>query len=140
MVAKRRKRLARFTHGAPTVAWVNEMNAQCAAMLAHAKNLFESCDSLDTAVRDTICEGLAFIVHSAYDCKSCALDLEGEASWAFISTSTAEWFRTRGFAEWFCHGAGACFNTSRPRDLRCMNIAVRRSRAPKKKASTKKAA
>jgi hypothetical protein len=117
-------------------AFIKSMNAQCDMMLTHAKELYEKCDMLDTAVRDTVCKGLAYIVHSAYDCKSCALDLQGEASWSFISNATAEWFRTRGFAEWFCHGAGACFNTSRPRDLGvtgAFNFGVRRLRRVKSK-------
>ena len=68
-------------------------------------------------VRDGICTGLAYLVHAAYDCEACALGMHDEAFHSFISSATANWFRDRGFAEWFCSAAASQFSTSRPRIL-----------------------
>ena len=83
--------------------------------LDRAGELFEACDSMDTAVRDSVCTGLAYLVNAGYDCQACALDIEQFHE--FVDKKTAEWFRSRGFAEWFCQGAAALFNSSKPRIL-----------------------
>lgn len=96
----------------------SKWNASADALLQHASEIWKGADLFDTAVRDTIAEGLAYIVHSAFDCRAIALELRDfESINSFIDNSTAEWFRERGFAEWFCCAAGALFNCSRPRIL-----------------------
>lgn len=73
---------------------------------------------LDTAVRDEIAQGLGSLVHAAYDALASSMEIPDTAAWlAFIDNATAEWFRQRGFAEWFCLAAAQSFNTSRPRTL-----------------------
>ena len=97
---------------------------------------------LDTAVRDNVAQGLAYLVYSAYDSLACSRDLGSAAdhyasSYAFISGSTAEWFRERGFAEWFCIGAGSLFNNQRPRVIHeePVKIIRRRSAGKRRKAA-----
>ena len=80
-----------------------------------AGELFESSDAMDTAVRDEVCTGLAYLVHAGYDSQACALEIEQFHD--FVDKKTAEWFRSRGFAEWFCIGAACGFNSSKPRIL-----------------------
>ena len=72
---------------------------------------------LDTSVRDVFADGIARLLHVAYDCQGCGLGLNGEAFWGFIQSSIAEWFRSRGFSEWYCQGAANLFHISRPRVL-----------------------
>jgi len=79
--------------------------------------IFDAADRLDTAVRATVSTGLAYLLHSAYDSQAVNLGLEGLAFSAFPDSCTAEWFRNRGFAEWFCIGAGNLFHSSPPRVL-----------------------
>lgn len=102
----------------PSPSFVRDMNRT-------ADNILEYCDQLwrsdaaipDTAVRDVIADGIARLLYAAYDCKGCALGLNDEAFHGFISSSVGSWFRTRGFAEWYCEGAGTLFNNTRPRIL-----------------------
>ena len=86
-------------------------------LLKTADETWRQCDLLDTAIRDDVAEGLAYIVYAAYDTKAVNFKLDTAAWTAFVETSTQEWFRMRGFAEWFCLGAGSLFRRSRPRDL-----------------------
>ena len=93
----------------------------------YADETLKACDEtwkraagLDTAVSDSVAQGLAFLVHSAYDSLSTSKAIgygsdDYAASIAYIAGATAQWFRDRGFAEWFCLAAGSLFNTSRPR-------------------------
>jgi hypothetical protein len=93
-------------------------NQAAESILSHCKEVFDLAYNFDTAVRDTVSEGLAFLVWSAFDCRAIALDFKDyESRNAFIDNSTAEWFRQRGFVEWFVAGAAALFHTTPPRRL-----------------------
>ena len=118
---RRRRRLRKATHRFPSPSAVAAYRAQADRYLKQVSEIFKDSANLDTAVRDSISTGLASIVHAAHDC----------LAWAFIESSTAEWFRTRGFAEWFCAGAANLFCTSRPRIL--SECIVFPKRAKKKK-------
>jgi hypothetical protein len=81
---------------------------------------WDAAAGLDTAVRDDVAQGLAYLVYSAYDSISVSKAIgfgsdDYSSSYAFISGSTAQWFRDRGFSEWFCIAAGCLFNNQRPR-------------------------
>jgi hypothetical protein len=75
------------------------------------------CEGLDTAISDVTLDGLARLLHVAYDCQACSLGLDGAAFSSFAGNCTAEWFRERGCAEWYCTGSATLFTTSRPRVL-----------------------
>lgn len=78
----------------------------------------------DTAVRDSAAQGLAYIVNAAYDCRASGMDFAGTQEWlTFIEASTAQWFRDRGFVEWFCGAAANLFRTTPPRLLRTKGAA-----------------
>ena len=81
-------------------------------LLDAAGGIFKISSDLDTTVRDSVAEGLARIVHAAYDSQALSLCLDLDAFDGFIRSSTEEWFRSRGFAEWFCVGAGNQFQTT----------------------------
>lgn len=97
-----------------------------------AEELWREADTLDTAVRDTVAKGLADIVYAAYDCIASSLDLSTDAWSAYIDHATGEWFRARGFAEWFCVGASTGFRTSRPRVLSTQAIPLKRAKNTRK--------
>ena len=78
-----------------------------------AGEIFEASGDLDTIVRDTVAEGLAYIVHTAYDCQACSVDLGPASFHDFVAKKTEEWFTSRGFVEWFAHGAAVLFDSSR---------------------------
>lgn len=82
------------------------------SMLNHAEALLNAAANLDTSVRDIVSEGLARIVYAAYDTEACAQCISDFDSTAYIQTKTYEWFRDRGFVEWFCAGASTLFSTS----------------------------
>ena len=110
------------------------MKALGVQFLSHAERIFDASADLDTAVRDEISQGLAHVVHSAYDSIACGMDIEDTTAWmAFIDNATAEWFRQRGFAEWFCLAAASGFRSSRPRTLTENRIKVRRIGNPRRK-------
>jgi hypothetical protein len=81
--------------------------------LEMAGEIFDSCRDLDTTVSDTVLQGLAYIVHTAYDSQACSVGLDTGSFHDFIAKKTAEWFSSRGCAEWFCQGAAALFSTQR---------------------------
>lgn len=88
------------------------------AMLKHCEEVWAISGGFDTAVGDTVAEGLAHLLNAAYDCRAIAMDFRDfESRNSFIDGSIAEWFRVRGFAEWFCLAAASGFRTSRPRVL-----------------------
>lgn len=93
--------------------------------------IFDRIGDVDTAVGDGIAKGLAYIVEAGYDCQATSLELQDEAFWSFTQSSTAEWFRSRGFAEWFCQGAGHCWRTHPPRIRRVPNVVIRKKEASK---------
>jgi hypothetical protein len=108
--------------------------------LAVCADRWNAAAGLDTAIRDDVAQGLAYLVYSAYDSISASRAMGfGEdtyaSGYAFVSGSTSQWFRERGFAEWFCIAAGCLFNNQRPRILSEMNHKVRRVRPRKKKAA-----
>ena len=104
-------------------------------LLDMAAEIWKDAAGFDTAVRDQIAEGLAYIVHAGYDSIALNLNLASEAWMAYIDNATAEWFRNRGFAEWFCLAAANGFRNSRPRILSDIKViyhgkAGRRIRKP----------
>ena len=93
-------------------------NAEADALLQHAQAIFDMSANWDTAVRDSVSEGLAFIVNAAYDCRAAGMDFANTQEWmVFIESATAQWFRDRGFVEWFCVAAASGFRTTPPRHL-----------------------
>lgn len=120
---KRAKR-TRVTHRQPKVD--PKLKAHAESMLAQAQAMFDAANGLDTEVRDTVAEGLAFIVHSAYDTLSIAECVSASDDVAFIQARTYEWFRERGFVEWFCAGASTLFKTT-PRSFFRIKTAKARS-------------
>ena len=114
--------------------WIKSLDQYAEEILADCDRIFEAADTLDTAVREDVSTGLAYLLYSAYDSQACSLGLEGEAFCSFSANATAEWFRQRGFAEWFCIGAGTLFNASRPRIKADFDrVIVRRRRLDRKK-------
>ena len=105
-------------------------------LLEHAEEIWRKADGLDTAVRDQIAEGVAQIVRAGYDCLATNIPYQTTDAWmAYIDHATAEWFRGRGFAEWFCIAASCGFNSSRPRILSERMVTVRRTRSKRKKVA-----
>lgn len=102
-------------------------------LLDTAEEIHRKSQILDTGVRDSVSEGLAYIVQAGNDCVASNLDLTTEQWMSFIDNATADWFRIRGYAEWFCIGAACQFRKSRPRILTEMTVKVRRVRSPRKK-------
>ena len=102
-------------------------------LLKMAEEIFDACDSLDTAVRDGVAEGLAQIVYAAFDTQAVFMCLENESFDAFVSSGTCKWFECRGFADWFCSGAASCFHTSRPRTKAELSELITFRRSPGKK-------
>jgi hypothetical protein len=84
-------------------------------LLDVAEQIRHETSGLDTAVRDDISQGLSHIVRAANDCAALNLDLSTDQWMSFIDNATADWFRERGYAEWFCLAAASGFRTSRPR-------------------------
>lgn len=106
-------------------------------LLRLAQVTWDAAEGLDTAVRDEIAQGVAFIVRAGYDCLASNLDVSVDSRMRYIDHSTEEWFRAREFAEWFCIAAARGFDSSRPR-----NVDRWISRKParrKRRATTKKA-
>jgi hypothetical protein len=96
------------------------------SLLEHAEELWLKADGLDTAVRDEVAEGIARIVRAGYDCLASNIPYHTTDAWmAYIDHATAQWFRDRGFAEWFCIAASCGFNSSRPRILAEKIVRVR---------------
>jgi len=108
-------------------------------LLQMADEMWQQADGLDTAVRDNIAEGLGRIVMAGYDCLASNLSLDTDGWMSFIDHSTADWFRNRGFAEWFCIAAANGFNKSRPRVLSEM-ITFRKPARRNRRAATKEQA
>jgi len=110
----------------------NAWNAKADALLEHCRDVWRDAAGLDTAVRDSIAHGLASLVHAAFDCRAIAIEFRDTESWiAFIRSSTAQWFRDRGFVEWFCAGAATLFMTSPPR---CLSDLIVVRKKPRRRA------
>ena len=86
-------------------------------LLQIAEEIRVKASGLDTSVRDSVSEGLAYIVQAGNDCTAQNLDLTTDQWMSFIDNATADWFRSRGYAEWFCLAAASSFRKSRPRTL-----------------------
>lgn len=112
---------------------VKRLDACARELLATCDRLWDMAGEFDTAVADVTLQGIARLLHAAYDSQACSLGLDGAAFSAFISGSTAEWFRERGCAEWFCIGAGELFNSSRPRTLAERKLMIKYMRSPGRK-------
>ena len=123
-----KRKTHRVRHVRPiTPAEKARWNRAADAMLKHCEDAWSLATGFDTAVVDTVAEGLAHLLNAAYDCRAIALDFRDfESRNSFIDGSIAEWFRVRGFAEWFCLAAASGFRTSRPRILAPRIVTVKR--------------
>ena len=88
----------------------------------HARNLYrlaaatlKEAESLDTAVRDYVADGVARIVMAAADCNAISANLGFEDSERLIQASVFDWFQQRGFTTWYCRAASTLFQASEPR-------------------------
>lgn len=79
-------------------------------LLAQCERILVGAGAFDTSVRDTIAEGLAHVVYAAQDCLAIGQNLNGNRFTAFIAKNTRQWFRDRGFVEWFAMGAATGMN------------------------------
>lgn len=131
---KPRRRYRAITHRKPR--FNHALDKRGKRLLQMAEELWKQADGLDTAVRDNIAEGLGRIVMAGYDCLASNLSLDTDEWMSFIDNSTADWFRNRGFAEWFCIAAANGFNKSRPRVLSEV-ITFRKPARRKRRAATK---
>jgi hypothetical protein len=114
--------------------YAKETLERCAAM-------WDAAEGLDTAVRDNVAQGLAYLVWSAYDSVSVSKALgyacdDYGASVSFVAGATAKWFRDRGFAEWFCIAAGELFHNQRPRLKSELKFKVIRAAGNRKKKAS----
>jgi len=114
---RRRLKFPKFDPAKYKTGRLHRLDEVAKFLLYDCDRLWEMCQGLDTAVADVSLDGIARLLHVAYDCQACSLGLDGAAFSAFIGNSTAEWFRERGCAEWFCIGSATLFTTSRPRVL-----------------------
>jgi len=99
------------------------------AMLFEAETLFGMATDLDTAVRDEVHEGLAFVVYAAFDTLAIAECVSDSDHVAFIQQKTYEWFRDKGFVEWFCAGASTLFRTTPRSFFRVKAVKARSGKA-----------
>ena len=124
--SKRTRRTSKYVRKL-TEAKKKRWNEAADKMLTYCREVFELSNGFDTAVRDSVSSGLAYLVHAAFDCRAIALDFKDfESSNVFIDNSTAEWFRERGYVEWFAAGAASLFNTTPRRILRDLPKVARR--------------
>jgi sarcosine oxidase delta subunit len=87
-----------------------------ADLLATAERLWKKSSGCDTAVRDTVADGLARLVYVAYDCEGVnkGLGLSADDSFdAHREWSTEKWFKDHGCADWYAKGAATLFHTMR---------------------------
>lgn len=101
----------------PSTSYVKLMNSIADDILAKCQEMYEQSAGLDTAVRDTMATGLAYLLHVAYDCRAGALSIEGEDFCTYIDAGVAQWLRDHEYTEWFCVAASRLFSTSDPRRL-----------------------
>jgi hypothetical protein len=138
---KPKPRRRRFTPRAYRFRFSKEIQKAADELLRLADAIFEICGGLDTAMRDLSHDGLARIVYVAFDTQSQNVNWEGRGERRYddqqewIQKSTAEWFRKREFAEWYCLGAGHCFDRVPPRTR--ADIMARIFRVPGKKQKAK---
>jgi len=125
--SKKARSRRRITHRAPSPASLRLFNQTADQLLEHAEAVFALASGLDTAVRDSVAEGLSHVVFAAYDCRAIAKQLQGDEWNSFCSGAAAEWFRKHGFVEWFCQAAACGFRADPPRQLQ--HHVVRRVKA-----------
>jgi len=106
-----------------------KMKTLATAMLFEAEKLFEMASGLDTVVRDEVSEGLAFVVYAAFDTLAIAECVSDFDHVDFIQHKTYEWFREKGFVEWFCAGASTLFRTTPRSFFRVKAIKARSGKA-----------
>lgn len=135
-----RKPTYRIVHRRMPRRYLVRMGKTATELLTHADLIFTASADLDTAVRDSVSQGLANVVEAAYDTEGCARGLSGEEFDQFRLNATAEWFRRRGYVEWFCEGAAVCFRSSKPRTMSIETVFSRSKKAGtrKPKAKTRK--
>ena len=103
-------------------------------LLQTAEQILWKVAGLDTAVRDNVSTGLTYIVQAGNDCTASNLDLTTDQWMSFIDNATADWFRARGYAEWFCIAAACGFSKRRPRTLDEGIFRIRKVRPSKRKS------
>lgn len=126
---RRRTRAIPITRRKISPSYVKLMNGIADDILAKCQEMFDQGAGLDTAVRDTMASGLAYLLHVAYDCRACALGIENEEFATYIDGCVAAWLREREYTEWFCIAASRLFSTSDPRRLVREGMAVFRKKA-----------
>jgi hypothetical protein len=113
-VTKRKSQVRRRLRKVPKPT---ELERAGTFLLETAQEILSRSSMLDTAVRDTVAQGLAYIVHAGNDCLVSGKSLPTMPWLMAIDGSTEEWFRSRGFVPWFCRAAASLFHTSYPREL-----------------------
>ena len=108
-----------------------------ATLLQTADEAFKASAGLDTAVRDSISQGLAHVVEAAFDSEAVARGYEGIDFDVFVLKATAQWFREREYTEWFCEAAAVCFRSSRPRTNFTVSFSKARYKPKRPKPRTK---
>ena len=119
---------------------IKTLDRYAEATLRSCAERWNAAAGLDTAVRDNVAQGLAYLVWSAYDSLAMSGGIGFDcddygASAQFVANSTATWFRSRGFAEWFCIAAGELFHNQRPRLRSELPFKRRRVSTRKKKVA-----
>jgi hypothetical protein len=116
-MTKRKPRNMRRISGRRRFVFSKRLQATADFLFKSANDLLEKCGSLDTAMRDTLADGLARIVYVAYDTEASNQRTSGdyEQQARQIEENVSSWFRARGFAEWYCLGAAHCFSRVPPR-------------------------
>jgi hypothetical protein len=118
MSVKRKTRAIPISRRSVSPAEKKRWNDAAQLILDRCDELFDLSGNFDTAVRDSMAQGLAPLVQAAFDCRAQTIEFADTEAWMlFIDTSTAEWFREKGFVEWFAAAAGMQFRTTPPRVL-----------------------
>lgn len=111
-VTKPKRRMRKVTRIGREARRDPKLDAVAQSMFDQAEAMLLTASSLDTAVRDSVSEGLAFLVHAAFDTRAIAECVSEFDMGPYIQQNTYQWFRDRGFVEWFCAGASTLFKTS----------------------------
>ena len=83
---KRKPKKRGFVRRPLSTAEKKRWNDAADTMLAHARDVYELSADFDTAVRDSIASGLAYLVHAAFDCRCIALDFKDESYNTFYNS------------------------------------------------------
>ena len=120
------------THRRPYFS--KELAALQADLLATAERIWKASTHCDTAVRDTVADGLARLVYVAYDCEGVNKGLGSSYDDSFDAHrewSTEKWFKDHGFADWYAKGAATLFHTMRLPSFQFLQVSHRRRRTKK---------